>query len=132
MGTRLNRLAEAILTSAHNLCFGAKIRFLGIPLQTPFFLCKSGVYMGILTWTCYPDAITINDTFYRKWLENSFVVTFCCRIECVYAGECQLYAGDLSFNDFIYALEIGEIVKIGHIGEVFKSVGVGLGIFGFD
>ena len=26
MGTRKNRLGEAVLTSTHNLCFGAKIR----------------------------------------------------------------------------------------------------------
>ena len=29
-------LAEAVLTSTHNLCF-AKIRKIGIPLQTPSF-----------------------------------------------------------------------------------------------
>ena len=39
--------AEAVLTSTHNLCFGAKIRKLGIPLRTPDFLYKSGVYGGI-------------------------------------------------------------------------------------
>ena len=27
-----------VLTSTHNLCFGVKIRKIGIPLQTPFFL----------------------------------------------------------------------------------------------
>ena len=36
-------LAEAVLTSTHNLCFGAKIRKLGIPLHTPVSLYKSGV-----------------------------------------------------------------------------------------
>ena len=34
---------EAVLTSTHNLCFEAKIRKIGIPLQTPVFLYKSGV-----------------------------------------------------------------------------------------
>ena len=34
---------EAVLTSTHNLCFGAKIRKIGIPLQTPVFLYESGV-----------------------------------------------------------------------------------------
>ena len=34
---------EAVLTSTHNLCFGAKIRKIGIPLQTPVLLYKSGV-----------------------------------------------------------------------------------------
>ena len=33
----------AVITSAHNLCFGAKIRKIGIPLHTPISLYKSGV-----------------------------------------------------------------------------------------
>ena len=36
-------LGKAILTSTHNLCFGAKIRKVGIPLLTPVLLYKSGV-----------------------------------------------------------------------------------------
>ena len=36
-------ISEAVLTSTHNLCFGAKIRKLYIPLKTPLFLYKSGV-----------------------------------------------------------------------------------------
>ena len=36
-------LIEAILTSTHNLCFGAKIREVGISLHTPVLLYKSGV-----------------------------------------------------------------------------------------
>ena len=36
-------IGEAVLTSTHNLCFGAKIRKIGIPLHTPVLLCKSGV-----------------------------------------------------------------------------------------
>ena len=39
------RLGEAVLTSTHNLCFGAKT---GIPLHTPVLLYKSGVLGGIL------------------------------------------------------------------------------------
>ena len=31
------------LLSTHNLCFGAKIRIIGIPLHTPVLLYKSGV-----------------------------------------------------------------------------------------
>ena len=42
-----NRLDEAVLTSTHNLCFVAKIRKIGIPLQTPVLLYKSGVEGGI-------------------------------------------------------------------------------------
>ena len=41
------RLAEAVLTSTHNLCFGAQIRKIGIPPHTPVLLYKSGVYGGI-------------------------------------------------------------------------------------
>ena len=35
--------AEAVLTSTHNLCFEAKIRKIGLPLQTPVLLYKSGI-----------------------------------------------------------------------------------------
>ena len=38
---------EALLTSTHNLCFGTKLRKIGIPLHTPVILYKSGVYGGI-------------------------------------------------------------------------------------
>ena len=38
---------EAVLTSTHNLCFEAKIRKIGLPLQTFFFLYKSRVQGGI-------------------------------------------------------------------------------------
>ena len=31
VGTRYNRLAEVVLMSIHNLCFGSKIRKIGIP-----------------------------------------------------------------------------------------------------
>ena len=34
---------EAVLTSTHNLCFGAKIRKIGTPLHTAVLLYKSGV-----------------------------------------------------------------------------------------
>ena len=36
------RRGEAVLTSTHNLCFGAKIRKIGIPLHTPVLLYKMG------------------------------------------------------------------------------------------
>ena len=41
------RHAEAVLTSTHYLCFGAKIRKIGIPLHTPVLLYKSRVQGGI-------------------------------------------------------------------------------------
>ena len=46
---------EAVLTSTHNLCFGAKIRNIGIPLKNPFFYIKVG-YKGVyISRTCFPD-----------------------------------------------------------------------------
>ena len=48
VGTRLNRLTEAVLTSTHNLNFGSAIRKIGIPMDTPVLLYKSGVQGGIL------------------------------------------------------------------------------------
>ena len=43
-----HRLWVLKIVGTHNLCFGAKIRKIGIPLQTPVFLYKSGVQGGIL------------------------------------------------------------------------------------
>ena len=39
-------VVRRFLTSTHNLCFGAKIRKIGIPLHTPVLLYKSGVQGG--------------------------------------------------------------------------------------
>ena len=48
--------AEAVLTSTHNLCFGAKIRKIGIPLQTPqFYYIKVGFRWVFIAWICFPD-----------------------------------------------------------------------------
>ena len=43
----LGLLGEAVLTSAHNLCFGAEIRKIGIPLHTPVLLYKTRAQGGI-------------------------------------------------------------------------------------
>ena len=41
--------------STHNLCFGAKIRKIGIPLHTPVCYIKVG-YKGVyITRACFPD-----------------------------------------------------------------------------
>ena len=48
---------EAVLTSTHNLCFGAKIRKIGIPLQIPsffFFYIKVGFKEVYISRTCFP------------------------------------------------------------------------------
>ena len=37
------KIDEGVLTSTHNLCFGAKIRKIGIALHTPVFVYKNGV-----------------------------------------------------------------------------------------
>ena len=42
-GYTLERLTEAVLTSTHNLCLGAKLRKIGMPLHSPVFLYKSWV-----------------------------------------------------------------------------------------
>ena len=42
-GYTLERLIEAVLTSTHNLCLGAKLRKIGMPLHSPVFLYKSAV-----------------------------------------------------------------------------------------
>ena len=44
--------------STHNLCFGAKIRKIGLPLHTLVLLHETGVtwYNGVfITQTCFPD-----------------------------------------------------------------------------
>ena len=46
---------EVVLTSTHNLCFGAKIRKIGIPLHTPVLIYKSGVEGVHISRTCFPD-----------------------------------------------------------------------------
>ena len=43
--------------STHNLCFGPKIRKVGIQLYTPVLLYKSGVQGVFFSWTCFPDEI---------------------------------------------------------------------------
>ena len=44
---------QAVLSSIHNLCFGAKTRKIGVPLHTPVLLCKMG-YKG---YTLHGDVI---------------------------------------------------------------------------
>ena len=48
-------LGEAVLTSTHNLCFGAKIRKIDKPLHTPVLLYKSAVQGVYISRTCFPD-----------------------------------------------------------------------------
>ena len=42
--------------STHNLCFGAKIRKIGIPLHTPVLLYIQVGFKGVfVARTCFPD-----------------------------------------------------------------------------
>ena len=58
MGTRYNRLSEAVLTSTHNLCFGAKIRKKVYPCKPQFYYIKVGCKGVFITRTCFHDAYT--------------------------------------------------------------------------
>ena len=49
-------LGEAVLTSTHNLCFGAKIRKIGIPQFCYIKVGFKGVY---LLRTCFPDELCV-------------------------------------------------------------------------
>ena len=52
----LKTIGEVVLTSTHNLCFGAKIRKIGIPLHTPALLYIKVGYKGVfISLTCFPD-----------------------------------------------------------------------------
>ena len=55
-GYTLERLTEAVLTSTHNLCLGAKLRKNRYaPAFPSFFYIKVG-YEGVyFSWTCFPD-----------------------------------------------------------------------------
>ena len=48
MGTRKNRLAEAVLTSTHNLCFEQKYENIRIFLSEnlPFLVVKFSIYLN--------------------------------------------------------------------------------------
>ena len=41
--------------STHNLCFGAKIRKIGIPLHTQFYYIKVGFKGIFIARICFPD-----------------------------------------------------------------------------
>ena len=49
------QIAEAVLTSTHNLCFGAKIRKIGIPCIPQFYYIKVGFKGVFIARTCFPD-----------------------------------------------------------------------------
>ena len=61
MGTRKNRLSEAVLTSTHNLCFKAKIRKNENPVNPSFTIyIKVGCKWVFVTRNCFHDGIETN------------------------------------------------------------------------
>ena len=48
-------LTEAVLTSTHNLCFGAKIRKKVYPCKPQFYYIKVGCKGVFVTRTCFHD-----------------------------------------------------------------------------
>ena len=57
VGTYLNRLGKAVLTTTNNICFGAKMRrkYMYIPLHTQFQYIKLGCKGVYFSWTCFHD-----------------------------------------------------------------------------
>ena len=61
MGTRYNRLSEAVLTSTHNLCFKAKIRQNEYPCKPKFYDIKVGCKRVFVTQSCFRDVNCTTD-----------------------------------------------------------------------
>ena len=55
MGTRQNRIIEAVLTSTHDLCFGAKVRKNVYPCKSQFYYIKVGCKGVFVTRICFCD-----------------------------------------------------------------------------
>ena len=55
MGTRKNRLSEAVLTSTHNQCFEAKKKKKVYPCKPQFYYIKVGCKGVFVTQTCFRD-----------------------------------------------------------------------------
>ena len=68
--TRYNRLDEAVLRDTNNLCFGAKIRKIGIPLHTPVLLYKVGFMWVYISRVCFPD----DEYFMIVWMTNRIIL----------------------------------------------------------
>ena len=54
-GYTLEPPQRAVLTSTHNLCFGAKLEKYVNPSKPHFFYIKVGCKGVFITRTCYPD-----------------------------------------------------------------------------
>ena len=75
--------------STHNVCFGAKIRKIGIPLHTPVLLYKKGVQGG---YTLHGYAFVV---YFAVKLTNIF---FCQRRELSVTGMCKRSHNNLGSN----------------------------------
>ena len=65
VGTRWNRISEAVLTSTHNLCFCAEIRKNNVhPCKPQFYYIKVG-FKGVKTMkACFGDVIHLAPKLY--------------------------------------------------------------------
>ena len=66
MGTRQNRLAEAVLTHTHNLCFEQEYQNYQSFLSDLFFLCK---IFNIFEKACFRNALSNFMTIHNCWLK---------------------------------------------------------------
>ena len=76
---KCNFSAEAVLTSTHNLGFGAKIRKV-YPCKPQFFYIRVGFKGVFFARTCYPDAqftlILEDDDQYNMKIDNQQLVIY--------------------------------------------------------
>ena len=66
---------EAVLTSTHNLCFGAKIRKIGIPLHTQFFYIKVGFKGVLIARRCFLDGMIKGNCITATVMPNHYMNT---------------------------------------------------------
>ena len=79
MGTSKNRLGEAVLTSTHNLCFGAKQEKWVYPCIPHFYCIKVGVTGVLIARACFPDAL-----IFMGGLEDVFASGYCFSLTCLF------------------------------------------------
>ena len=69
--------SEAVLTSTHNLCFGAKIRKNVYPCKPQIYCIKVGCKRVFVTRTCFRDEIMESHwAFIRRQQLNQFICNF--------------------------------------------------------
>ena len=61
---------EAVLTSSHNLCFGAKIRKKVYPCKPQFYYIKVGSKGVFVTRTCFRDVKWFNNEYTHPMFQN--------------------------------------------------------------